>query len=152
MFLKPRVLSNTFFNFKELGISIIQGLAITAGTLAAYQYGVYIGANEAHTRTLVFTTLIASNIFLTLENRSFYYSILNTLKYKNNLVLLIIGITTVLCALLIYVPWLSTFFDFEALNFKELVLTVSIGFVTVIWFEMVKVISRKQNMSKIKIY
>jgi Ca2+-transporting ATPase len=150
MFLKPRVLSNTFFNFKELGISIIQGLAITAGTLAAYQYGVYIGVNEAHTRTLVFTTLIASNIFLTLENRSFYYSILNTLKYKNNLVLLIIGITTVLCALLIYVPWLSTFFDFEALNFKELALTVSIGFVAVIWFEIVKWIQRKQKMPTIK--
>jgi Ca2+-transporting ATPase len=151
MFLKPRVLSNTFFNFKELGISIIQGLAITAGTLAAYQYGVYIGANEVHTRTLVFTTLIASNIFLTLENRSFYYSILNTLKYKNNLVLLIIGITTVLCALLIYVPRLSTFFDFEALNFKELALTVSIGFLAVIWFEIVKWIQRKQKMPTIKI-
>ncbi len=152
MFLKPRVLSNTFFNLKELGISIIQGLAITAGTLAAYQYGVYIGANEAHTRTLVFTTLIASNIFLTLENRSFYYSILNTLKYKNNLVLLIIGITTFLCTLLIYVPLLSSFFDFEALSFKEVILTVSIGFVAVIWFELVKWAQRKQKMPAIKIH
>jgi Ca2+-transporting ATPase len=151
MLLKPRVLSNTFFNFNELGISIIQGLAITTGTLAAYQYGVYIGANEAHTRTLVFTTLIASNIFLTLENRSFYYSILSTLKYKNNLVLLIIGITTVLCALIIDVPLLSSFFDFEALNSKELALSVSIGFVAVIWFEIVKWAQRKQKISKIKI-
>jgi hypothetical protein len=32
-------------------------------------------------------TLIASNIFLTLENRSFYYSIFTTIRYKNNLVL-----------------------------------------------------------------
>jgi Ca2+-transporting ATPase len=63
---------------------------------------------------------------------------------------LIIGITTVLCALLIYVPWLSTFFDFEALNFKELALTVSIGFVAVIWFEIVKWIQRKQKMPTIK--
>ena len=151
MLLKPRVLSNTFFNFKEIGISVIQGLAITLGTLVAYQYGVYNGANEAHTRTLVFTTLISANIFLTLENRSFFYSMLNTLKYKNNLVLLIIAITTALCALLIYVPWLSNFFDFEPLNFKEVVLTVSIGFVAVIWFEIVKWVLRKQKITEIKI-
>ena len=76
---------------------------------------------------------------------------LNTLKYKNNLVLLIIAITTALCALLIYVPWLSSFFDFEALSFKEVVLTVSIGFVAVIWFEIVKWVLRKQKITEIKI-
>ena len=151
MLLKPRVLSNTFFNFKEIGISIIQGLAITLGTLVAYQYGVYNGANEAHTRTLVFTTLISANIFLTLENRSFFYSMLNTLKYKNNLVLLIIAITTALCALLIYVPWLSILFDFEPLNFKEAALTTSIGFVAVIWFEIVKWVLREQKITEINI-
>jgi Ca2+-transporting ATPase len=149
MLMKPRALTNTFFSFKELWISIIQGIAITVGTLIAYQYGVFIGANEAHTRTLVFATLIASNIFLTLENRSFYYSILNTLKYKNNLVLLIIAITLILCALLIYVPVLSNFFEFEKLSINELAITICIGFVSVIWFEIVKMISRKQkNASK----
>jgi Ca2+-transporting ATPase len=149
MLMKPRALTNTFFSFKELWISIIQGIAITIGTLIAYQYGVFIGANEAHTRTLVFATLIASNIFLTLENRSFYYSILNTLKYKNNLVLLIIAITLILCALLIYVPVLSNFFEFEKLSINELAITICIGFVSVIWFEIVKMISRKQkNASK----
>jgi Ca2+-transporting ATPase len=149
MLMKPRALTNTFFSFKELWISIIQGIVITIGTLIAYQYGVFIGANEAHTRTLVFATLIASNIFLTLENRSFYYSILNTLKYKNNLVLLIIAITLILCALLIYVPVLSNFFEFEKLSINELAITICIGFVSVIWFEIVKMISRKQkNASK----
>jgi Ca2+-transporting ATPase len=37
MKLKPRPLSDTFFNWKELTTSILQGLAITVGTLGTYQ-------------------------------------------------------------------------------------------------------------------
>ncbi len=70
----PKPFTKTFFNIVELSTSIMQGIAITIGTLAAYQYAVYNGYNEALTRTLVFIVLIAANIFLTLSNRSFYYS------------------------------------------------------------------------------
>ena len=87
---KPRPFTTTFFNAKKLSTSILQGLMITAGTLLCYQYAVQQGFSEAHTRIMVFTTLIAANIFLTLVNRSFYYSIFTTMRYKNNLVLLII--------------------------------------------------------------
>ena len=89
----PKALTTTFFNWKELSISIIQGLVITIGTLFVYRYSVIKGYDEALTRTMTFTVLIAANIFLTLINRSFYYSILTTLKYKNNMVLFIIFIT-----------------------------------------------------------
>jgi len=77
----------------------------------AYQYAVSNGWNEAITRTMVFTVLIAANILLTLVNRSFYYSVLTTLKYKNNLVLLIILITIAITAVLIFVPALTAFLD-----------------------------------------
>lgn len=63
-----------------------------------------------------FTVLIAANIFLTLVNRSFYYSIITTTKYKNNLVLLIISITLVISELLLYVKPLTQFFAFQFLN------------------------------------
>jgi Ca2+-transporting ATPase len=77
---KPKALTTTFFNWKELSTSIIQGLVITAGTLLVYQYSVQKDYDEALTRTMVFTVLITSNIFLTLINRSFFYYILKTLK------------------------------------------------------------------------
>jgi len=145
MALKPRTLTDTFFNLKELGTSLIQGLAITLGTLFVYQYSIMHGANEAHTRTLVFTVLILSNVFLTLENRSFYYSIFKTIQYKNNLVFLIISITLVLSALLIYWPALNGFFEFEPLSLKELMLAIGISFIVVFWFEIAKWFSRKQK-------
>jgi Ca2+-transporting ATPase len=73
---KPRPFTNTFFSWKELSTSIIQGLVITLGTLSVYQFAVYQGFNEHVTRTMVFLVLVTSNVFLTLINRSFYYSIL----------------------------------------------------------------------------
>jgi Ca2+-transporting ATPase len=72
---KPRPFTTTFFNLKEIIRSIVQGLLITVGLLVLYQYCISENYSEKATRTLIFLTLILSNVFLTLANRSFYYSI-----------------------------------------------------------------------------
>jgi Ca2+-transporting ATPase len=138
MIQKPRPFTNTFFNWTELTTSIVQGLMITAGTLIAYLYSVHEGFGESITRTMVFTVLISANISLTFVNRSFHYSLLTTLKYKNNLVFLIIGSTILLSAILLYVKPLSHFFEFESLNPTQLLICIGIGFIFVIWYEAVK--------------
>ena len=135
---KPRPFTSTFFNWKELNTSIIQGLMITAGTLTIYQYAVHQGFNESLTRTMVFTAIISSNIFLTLINRSFYYSIFTTLKYRNNLVLLIISITIGITGSLLYIRPLSKFFLFEPPDLIQLSISAGVGFLSVIWYELVK--------------
>jgi Ca2+-transporting ATPase len=138
----PKELSTSFFKWKELSTSIIQGLIITAGTLFGYQYAVQQGYNEAVTRTITFTVLITANIFLTLINRSFYYSLLTTLKYKNNRVWYIIVSTVSLVGLMLYVQPLTKFFQFEMLPIHDLLIAVGIGFVSVIWYEIIKAIKR----------
>jgi Ca2+-transporting ATPase len=107
---------------------------------------VYEGYDEALTRTMVFAVLIAANIMLTLVNRSFYYSILTTLKYKNNLVLVIIGITVSISGLILFVPFLSKFFGFEPLNMNQLLITSGVGVLSVIWYELVKWIKRRRKV------
>ncbi len=143
MLQKPRPFSTTFFNWKELTTSIVQGLVITLGTLATYQYAVRIGANEKLTRTMVFTCLIGANVLLTLVNRSFYYSLFTTIRYKNNLVLLIIGITLLVTVSLIYLKPLADFFGFESLSIDQLSISLAIGSGSVIWFEFYKWRTRK---------
>lgn len=145
MIQKPRPFTSTFFSIKELTTSIIQGLIITAGTLLAYQYAIYQAFSEPHTRAMVFVVLIAANIFLTLINRSFYYSIFTTLRYKNNLVLLIISITVAILGLLLYVKPLAKFFEFEPLNLWQLGISIGIGFLSVIWYEAVKWRNRRKS-------
>ena len=134
----PRPLATTFFNWKELATSVLQGLVISAGTLAVYQYAVHQGLNEATTRTMVFTTLISANIFLTLVNRSFYYSVLTTLRYRNNLVWMIIGATVLITGVLLYAGSLSSFFKFVPLGYNLLLISVVAGGVSVLWYEVVK--------------
>lgn len=140
---KPRPLTTTFFNLKEITISIIQGLVITLGLLFMYQYCIQEGFSETYTRTSIFLTLIASNIFLTLENRSFYYSIFTTIRYKNNLVLIIIGLTMVLTSLLLFVPVFSKFFLFEMVDYEQIGLSILIAFVSVMWMEVYKIFKRR---------
>ena len=138
MLQKPRLMTTTFFNLKEITISIIQGLVITLGLLFSYQYCIQENCTESVTRTTVFITLIASNVFLTLANRSFYYSIVTTLGYKNNLVLIIIGITVLITSLLLLVPVFAAFFMFGTVSASQIGLGVLVGFVSVIWVEIYK--------------
>jgi P-type Ca2+ transporter type 2C len=139
---KPRPLSTTFFSWRELSTSVVQGLVITLGTLAIYQYVVVNGADEQLTRTMVFTCLISANIMLTLVNRSFYYSIFTTMRYKNNLVTVIILLTLVISSALIYCRPLAIFFGFEPLGYNDLLISCLIGLLSVLWFEIVKLRSR----------
>lgn len=143
MLQKPRPMTTTFFNWKEITISIIQGLVVTLGLLFIYQYCIADHCTEAQTRTTVFLTLIAANITMTLENRSFYYSILTTIRYKNNLVPMIIGITILITALLLFVPVFTRFFAFDAITSAQLGMSLLVGCVSVLWIEIYKGMRRR---------
>ena len=146
---KPRPFTENFFNWKELTTSVIQGVAITVGVLVTYQYAVSQGYSEAVTRTMVFTALMCANIFLTFVNRSFYYSVLTTIHYKNRLIPLIIGSTVGITALLLFVTPLNQFFQFEIVQTSLILISVGMGFLSVIWFEVVKWFKRKNIHLKI---
>ncbi len=139
----PRKMTHTFLSWDELSISIWQGLIISAGTLATYRLAVSAGSNEDQTRALVFVCLVTANIFLTLVNRSFYYSFLKTFSYKNWLLRGIIMLTILIMSLLLNVPALRDFFRFEWSNWSLFGQAVGIGILSVMWFEIYKWKQRK---------
>lgn len=140
----PRKMTLTFFSTKELWISIIQGLVIAAGTLSCYQMA-GAGCSEDQVRTLVFITLIAANVFLTLENRSIYYSIIRTLSYKNWMLVGIIIFTVMMVVLMLSILPLREFFSFAQVEILQIALAIAIGFVSVIWFEGYKFYIRRKD-------
>jgi len=142
---KPRPFTSTFFSLKELSVSILQGLVITAGMLLLYQYAVMQAYNEAFTRSMVFIGLLSANIFLTLVNRSFSHSIFTTLRYKNNLVPMIIGTTILLSTLIFTIPGITRFFSLETVNLSQLLISSGVGFVFTVWYEGVKLYNRKRT-------
>ncbi|KIC64024.1 cation-translocating P-type ATPase [Chryseobacterium taiwanense] len=138
----PRALTDTFLNWRELTISIIQGLVITAGILWVYQYSVDLGNDEVKTRALVFSTLIFANILLSFVNRSFYYSIFESFKNRNFLLVGISLLVLIFLLIILYVKPVSEFFSVTSLTTIELGLVLMVAAVSVLWFEIYKLIKR----------
>ena len=144
----PRLITDTFLNWRELTVSIIQGLVITIGVLFVYQFTVSSGGNEEKTRGMVFTTLIFANILLSFANRSFFYSIFESLKNRNLLLNVITVAILVLLFAILYIKPISRFFKVSALSIPELGITLLVAMVSVLWFEVYKLVKRKLGREK----
>ncbi|MBK7883378.1 MAG: cation-translocating P-type ATPase [Chitinophagaceae bacterium] len=138
MQLEPQRSNNKLFLTKELFISIIQGIVIAAGVLALYYYFMSNGAGMEQTRTIVFTTLILSNIFLTFVNRSFSRTIFYTSRYKNNLAFVILIISVFFLAALHFIPFVCNIFQLDGITLGQFGISFAMAFMTVIWFELYK--------------
>jgi Ca2+-transporting ATPase len=139
----PRKLSTSFFSFNELFMSIIQGIVITGVCLGL---GYYYMENEhtiAEVRTIIYSTLILSNVFLTLANRSFHYSVLTTIQYKNMLIPLILSASLIILLLSIYFSPFQKIFQFVRLEAIDLSYCLIAAFAGVMWIEIVKFIKRR---------
>lgn len=134
----PRQLGSTFLSLKEMGISIIQGIVITIGILFVYQLTAQSGGGENLTRTMVFTTLVFSNIILSLVNRSFYYSVFTSLKNKNNMMVFANSATLLMLALIIYVTPIAEFFSVLPLQIHQIGICVLVSTISVGWIEIWK--------------
>lgn len=143
----PRQLSSSFFSLTELSLSIIQGLAITAACLGLGYFYMEKGNSIAEVRTIIYSTLILSNIFLTLANRSFYYSVLTTMRYKNALIPLILSVSLLILLLSIYYPPLQNIFQFVQLQFSTLMNCLITAFIGAMWIELFKFIKRRKSFS-----
>lgn len=143
----PTSTSKNLLSSAQLWLTILQGLIITAGCVLIGYYAHDQGYHEVKTRTLIFTTLILSNICLTLVNRSFTRTIVETILRKNNLIPIIIGISITLLVLMLQVPALNNLFEIESLSLKELVYCGLIALASTIWIELYKFL--KLNSKKV---
>lgn len=141
----PRPIGSTFLSLKELGISIVQGIVITIGILLVYQWTVQNGGNEQLTRTMVFTTLVFSNVILSLVNRSFYYSVFASLKNKNNIMILANSLTLIFLGMIVYISPIAGFFDVLPLQLNQIMICISVSSVSVLWIEIWKWNKRNKN-------
>jgi Ca2+-transporting ATPase len=128
----------TLLKPSELFITIAQGLMITLGCVGVGYYVAGLGMDEIQIRSYIFSTLIFSNIFLTLVNRSFSYSILRTIRRKNILVPVIIMISLVLLILILNIPGLNSLFQVTPLSFSALLIPVVVAMFVTLWIEPFK--------------
>lgn len=122
---------------------MLQGLFITIGCIEVGYYFMKEGCSEVIVRTSVFITLMISNVFLTLINRSSTYTILKSIHSKNNLLVLIVLITLALTVLFILIPDLRVLFQLSPLSLFQLSNCLFAAFFSTFWIEPFKLIKRK---------
>jgi Ca2+-transporting ATPase len=138
----PRDSKLSFFSFRELSISILQGCIITIACLSLGYYYIHHDYSEAMVRTIVYMTLIFSNLFLTLENRSFRYSIFTTIQYKNRLIPMILALSLIIPVLSLFVTPIRQIFEFEIPSLLVMFNCFAAAFIGVMWIEIYKYIRR----------
>ena len=136
----PKKTGAGFLSLKQLTMSIVQGIIITAGCLGIGWYYMQQGNNDATIRTIIFITLLFSNIFLTLVNRSFKYTVFTTLRYKNNLVPLIIVVTLLFIAATLFIPWVGNLFRLNALSLPMLTTCIVVAIAGTFWIDIWKLL------------
>lgn len=135
---KPLIMGASFLSLKQLSMSLTQGLIITGGCLLLGFYYLQNQASNETVRTFIFITLLFSNIFLTLINRSFRFTILKTFFYKNNLVVLILVFSAMMIFLFLFVPYLRNIFGLSLMSFREITVCMLVALISTGWVEVFK--------------
>jgi P-type Ca2+ transporter type 2C len=126
------------FTTEELLISITQGVVITTAVLMLYYFFMDNGYKIEEVRTIVFTTLILSNVFLTFTNRSLTKTIYYTSRYKNNLAPIIIIVSIVFLLLLHLIPAIRDLFQLTSITMRDFWICFGVAFASTMWFEVYK--------------
>jgi Ca2+-transporting ATPase len=99
-------------------------------------------------RSIAFTTLVIANLGLILSNRVWSKNIFASLRNKNTALLIIVVATTALLTVVLSVPFLRELFKFGAMNLSDVVMTLEAGATCILWFELVKFLSRPKVKTK----
>ncbi len=138
----PPLPGKAFLLKKELLVSVLQGLVITIAVLFLYKQTMDAGKSIAYIRTMVFTTLLASNIFLTFVNRSFTASIAKTIYYKNNLALPVMTVSVLFICLINFIAPVRTVFEMDKITTFHFILCICTALLAAGWFEVYKFVRR----------
>jgi len=137
----PRNLKQPLFNRPTFFLSLLQGLSILTVVFIVYLLSLNRGMGEAEARTLAFVTIVFGNLLLIITNLSKTQTFIQILKNKNKALFWVLIGTLICLGLILFVPTLQHLFHFSQLHLSDLVLTFSLAFVSLIWFEAIKISS-----------
>jgi Ca2+-transporting ATPase len=140
---KPRSINAKLFNKSAAVVSFLQGAVVLAITVLVFTSANSRGLGEETARTMAFATIVSANLALILTNRSWTQTIVGTLRKPNKAFWWILALALLALGLIIYVQPLSSLFRFSALNPTDFLICLGAGFVSIIWFEIYKVVRRR---------
>ncbi len=135
----PRKQNDSIFGRKIIGLGIVQGLVVLVFVLAVYIIARHLGYSTEQVRTLVFATLVLTNLVLILTNRSRTKGALAMLRSPNKALWWICGGATAFLGAVLYVPFLGQLFRFSPLSLQALSIVFLAVILSFIGLELLRV-------------
>lgn len=136
---QPRPIKQRIFSRGEILLAVAQGLSVFFSSLVLFLYLMSNARPEQEIRTMIFGTLMLSNIGLILTNRSRTLTILQTFRQRENpTVKWILSLASLIILLLITVAPLRTIFDLGAILPSDWLLMILSSIVPLVWYEIYK--------------
>jgi len=141
----PRNPQEPLFGHRTLALSLLQGVSVLIIILAVFGIALHRGLGELEARALAFTTLIIANLSLILTNRSWSRTILKNLLSPNRALWWVLGGAVAFVGIILYVPFMRSLFRLSVLHPLDLFICLSAGFVSIIWFEGLKMFNGRRK-------
>lgn len=147
---EPRDPRQPLFGKNMVSIGFLQGIGVLAALVLIYFWGLGRGLAENHLRTLIFTTMVFSNIMLITTNRSWNKSLIRIFQTPNKaMTFLVVGVLA-LIILVTQVPAVTSIFHLHRISVLEVFLCLVIGNISVLWFEVYKLFRAPKQPSSTK--
>jgi Ca2+-transporting ATPase len=140
----PRSPSERLFSRRTIGVAVMQGLSVFAACV-----GVFLLARANHSaeaaRALTFATLVVAFVVIILVNRSWTRSAVAMLRVPNGSLRWVVLGTCSFLAVVLAVPFAQRLFHFAPVHATDLLLSLGVGLICVLWFELVKLAQRNRG-------
>ncbi len=136
----PRTSGESLLSRRHLMLSFFQGFSVLVAVMAVLGIALSRGEAATNARALTFSTLVIANVMLILANRSWTRIIISTLRAPNPALWWVVGGAVMVLALSIYVPFLRSLFRFSVLHLSDIGICVAAGGMSLLWFEVWKII------------
>jgi Ca2+-transporting ATPase len=133
----PRRPSERLFSARMLALAVLQGLSVLAVCLTIVSLA-RPGHGPDAARALAFAALVVSFLTIILVNRSATRSLLSMMRSPNPALWWVLGAAVLLLGASLSVPGLQRLFSFAPLHRDDLALSLTAGFLCLMWFELLK--------------
>ena len=126
---------------------IVQAIVMTTAVLLAFLYGLNrFPTNLVAAQTVAFTTLVVSELLRAFTARSEYYSVLKVGLTSNRWMVYAVGSSLLLLLLVLYVPFLQTFFGTTGLGWQDWLVMLPLMLMASVAAEITKAVLGRRSL------
>lgn len=135
---KPRSLQDSPFHLRNLSAGVLQGLGLASVLLVCYSWLRSQQWDMVQCRSLMFTSLVLSIVFLIFANRNTSRSALSALRFDNPWLSRMAIATGLFFAAIVFLPWAQQVLSIHPLNAQGALILAIVSLASYCWLELVR--------------